>query len=162
MTIFVREEALLRNAVRYGDPVVRKSGADMVIHLTQALFNADGVHYGNAFIEVRGRRTFGRLVAFGRGIAFNVTTRADDPATGKAVRISEADEVYLHETAVYMVEELAKLCRCGKLPAHCDCCPVCLGSGFSRLTPRLSDCDPCGGKGYTDAPEAGKEPSEAS
>ena len=73
MTIFIREEALLRNAVRYGDPVVRKSGADMVIHLTQALFNADGVHYGNAFIEVRGRRTFGRLVAFGRGIAFNVT-----------------------------------------------------------------------------------------
>jgi len=155
--IHVREEALARNAARYGDPVWRRDGTRVVLHLTQPLYHADGRHYANAFVEVTGRRTFGRLVEFGIGDNLEVSLRSEDVETGRHnfSRVSAADVAYLRQSATYLVEELARLCRCGKLPTHCDCCPTCHGSGFSRLTPSLVECLPCHGKGYREGPQKG-------
>jgi hypothetical protein len=148
--IHVREEALARNAARYGDPVWMKDGTRVTLYLRQPLFNVDGAHYANAIVEVIGRRTFGRLVEFGIGNELEVSIRSMDPVHGRSnlSLVPAADFEYLRQSGAYLVEELAKLCRCGKLPTHCDCCPRCHGSGYSRLTPSLVDCSTCHGKGY--------------
>lgn len=155
MTI-VREEALLRNGVRYGDPAVRKAGTRIYLTHVVVLFDDKGERSGTAFVEISGRRIFGRLVDFGEDA---VTLRCEN-LRSESMLLAPGEAEDLRATARYIVEELAKLCRCGKLPTHCDCCPKCLGSGYSRLTPSLIDCLPCHGKGYREADSTPSEPSK--